>query len=449
MIRLFLSRLFQDPGAWGLPVAAFGMTSAVAFMVAGGSRYFFTLRDRFPDSGFIEHYAQFYGFLAGVALVLLVVPMVSLMRSAASLMARRRDQRLSSLRLLGAKTSQLRGLAVAEAAALSLTGILAGAGLYVALMPLVGLIPFAGQPMGVRGVWLGPGLLFIVACALFLLAVLSSLSGMRRIDVTPLGVRTRTEAGKARWIRLAAGAGAVVVINTAAHGLNLGSEAVAITLLFMAVLVPLAAVQFVGPWVLKVLTSLQLRRAKTAVRLIAARNVLESPQQMWRQIGGVSVTTYAGVIAGCGIGLVLRVDGAASLSSEDMILFGDIQRGVWLTLAVSFVMAAVSVGIHQTAQILDRRELYVSLLKMGMEPRQLDAVRRFSVMGSLGIVLTVVLVMAAVTALPIIGSAVVMAPGTVLTALFVVLGGVGVVYIGVLLTGPTLRRTVGEEVSTC
>lgn len=445
MIRLFLARLFQDTGVWGLPVAAFGLTSAVAFTVAGGSRYFFTLGDHLPGSGPTAHYPQLYGFLAGVALVLLVVPMVSLMRSAASLMARRRDQRLSSLRLLGAKTSQLRSLAVAEAAVLSLTGILAGAGLYTALMPVVGMIPFAGQPMGVTGVWLGPELLAAVACALFLMAVLSSLSGMRRIDVSPLGVRTRTEAGSARWLRIAVGAAAVIVINVAAHGLSLGSEVMVITLLFLAVLVPLAAVQFVGPWVLKVVTGWQLRRAKTAARLIAARNVLESPQQMWRQVGGVSVTTYAGVIAGCGMGLALQAHDGGSMRSEELMLFGDIQRGVWLTLAVSFVMAAVSVGIHQTAQILDRRELYVSLLKMGMEARQLNAVRRFSVMRSLGVVLTVALVMAAVTALPIIGFAVVTAPGTVLTSLTVVLGGVAVVYGGVLATGPALRRTVYEH----
>ncbi|MDR5710858.1 hypothetical protein [Nesterenkonia flava] len=146
---------------------------------------------------------------------------------------------------------------------------------------------------------------------------------------------------------------------------------------------------------LKVLTGRQLKRARTVERLVAARSVLESPQQMWKQIGGVSITTYAGVV-----------------------------------------------GINQSAQVLDRRHLYVSLHKVGMSRAQLQRIRTLAVMRSLGIVVTIALLAAAVTAFPIIGLAVLSAPATVATALAVLALGVGAVYGGVHATRSTLARVV-------
>ena len=61
------------------------------------------------------------------------------------------------------------------------------------------------------------------------------------------------------------------------------------------------------------------------------------------------------------------------MAAEEQVLLGDVQRGVLLTLAVSFIMTACAVGISQTAQVLDRRDLYVALSRMGLELRQLAA----------------------------------------------------------------------------
>ena len=90
--------LLARPGSAGaaasvLPVTAFGIVTALLLTVIGGAQAFWTWTD---DE------AVLYQALAVIALSLLVVPLVSLGGAAARLSARRRDDRLATLRLLGA-----------------------------------------------------------------------------------------------------------------------------------------------------------------------------------------------------------------------------------------------------------------------------------------------------------------------------------------------------------
>ncbi|RXZ67407.1 permease, partial [Agromyces albus] len=78
--------------ASALPVTAFGVVTALLLTVIGGAQSFWGWTD---EMGFT------YQALAVIALVLLVVPLVSLGGAAARLSARRRDDRLATLRLLG------------------------------------------------------------------------------------------------------------------------------------------------------------------------------------------------------------------------------------------------------------------------------------------------------------------------------------------------------------
>ncbi|WP_300344988.1 permease [Nesterenkonia sp.] len=432
MIRLFLHRIFAEPAVWALPVAGFALTSGIGFMVFGGAMYFYTVEQ--------EWLREIYWVYATAALILLVIPMFALMSSAARLLARRRDERLAGLRLLGAGTAQLRRLVLAESGLLAAAGIAGGAVLYVVLMPLVGLLPFAGAPMGVGGLWLGPGLLGAACSTLLLFAVGSAFLGLRRVEVTPLGVRTRQTAQHVKWVRAAVAVGGVVTIlavYTLVPNTALQSEALTAVVAFGLLSIPLLAVQLIGPWVLKVITGWQLKRARTPERLIAARNVLESPQQMWRQVGGIAVAAFIGVIAGCGVGLISLAE--FEQGTEDAMIFGDISRGVWLTLFVAFLMTACSVGLNQTAQILDRRELYFGLSRMGVSLDQLNRIRRLSVMRSLTAVLTVAVAAACVVAMPVVGWVILTSPATVATLAGVLALGVVLVQLGMLVTRPTMR----------
>ena len=117
ILTLFLGRLFQDRKVWLLPVTAYAVVGALALTVTAGARSFW---------GIEGDWGGFYTLLSIFALMLLSIPLMGLAGSAARLLARRRDERLSSLRLIGASSWTVRSLAVTEAAVLAAVGLVVG-----------------------------------------------------------------------------------------------------------------------------------------------------------------------------------------------------------------------------------------------------------------------------------------------------------------------------------
>lgn len=429
LLTLFLGRLFQDRKVWLLPVTAYAVVGALALTVTAGARSFW---------GIEGDWGGFYTLLSIFALMLLSIPLMGLAGSAARLLARRRDERLSSLRLIGASSWTVRSLAVTEAAVLAAVGLVVGTVVYLALMPLVGLLQFAGRPIGVAGMWLGVPMLLLVLGVLMLMAVGSSVMGLQRIEISPLGVRTRQAPARAHWVRALVAVGAVVAAQVLVRSTGAQDMAMVLVMMLIGFGLPMLALHFIGPWLIAVLTRRTLRRADTPERLVAARSVLESPQQAWRQIGGVAVTTYIGVVGGAGFALA----GAASstgMRAEDMLMTQDLRTGVLLTMLISFLLTACSVGITQAAQVLDRAELYRGLGQLGMTRTHLDGIRRRAVVGPLWIVLGFALTAAVVTTLPVLGLSLVLAPVSMLVVAATLIGGVLLVRGGVSASGPTLR----------
>lgn len=435
--RLFLSRLFADRQAWLLPVAAFAVVSALSLSVAGGVRFFFTLGEQAVGA-----MGGFYMILAALAAVLLVMPVISLAGAAAKLLARRRDERLSSLRLIGASSGLLRTLTVVEASVLAIVGALTGVIGYVVLMPLAGLLRFAGGPIGMAGMWLGlPGLLAVLA-AIVVIGVSASIGGLRRVEITPLGVRTRQRPARLHWFRIVAAVVLLIAAQLFANALGAGSMMIVIVMILAAFAVPMIALHFIGPWLIKIVTGWRLRRASTAEALVAARAVLESPQQAWSQIGGVALTTYIGVVGGAGMSLAniaTSDQDSAGMDPVEMNLVADLQTGVLLTMVIAFLLAACSVAITQTAQVLDRASLYQGLRRIGMSSAQLESCRRRAIFGPLWIVLIFTLIAAVATALPLLGVAVVVSPLSMLVVAACLVLGIVLIRVGLLSSTSTLR----------
>lgn len=435
--RLFLSRLFADRQAWLLPVAAFAVVSALSLSVAGGVRFFFTLNEQAVGA-----MGGFYMILAALAAVLLVMPVISLAGAAAKLLARRRDERLSSLRLIGASSGLLRTLTVVEASVLAIVGALTGVIGYVVLMPLAGMLRFAGGPIGMAGMWVGlPGLLAVLA-AIVVIGVSASIGGLRRVEITPLGVRTRQRPARLHWFRIVAAVVLLIAAQLFANALGAGSMMIVIVMILAAFAVPMIALHFIGPWLIKIVTGWRLRRASTAEALVAARAVLESPQQAWSQIGGVALTTYIGVVGGAGMSLAniaTSDQGSAGMDPVEMNLVADLQTGVLLTMVIAFLLAACSVAITQTAQVLDRASLYQGLRRIGMSSAQLECCRRRAIFGPLWIVLIFTLIAAVATALPLLGVAVVVSPLSMLVVAACLVLGIVLIRVGLLSSTSTLR----------
>jgi hypothetical protein len=427
--------LLARPGRQGvatiaLPVTAFATVTALLLTVLGGAQTFWTWRD---DIGVM------YQALAVIALVLLVVPLVSLGSAAARLSARRRDDRLATLRLLGATPATVSALAVIEAGVLAFAGSLVGVALYAALLPALALIPFRGEALGLGGVWLGASVA-LVPLGVTLLAMVSAVLGLRRVVISPLGVRTKQDAPRLHWARIAIGLGVVVLAFGTMAVLQVApSVLVILGMLAAAFGGTIAVLNLMGPWILRLVASAQARHARTPARLIAARTVLESPKAAWRQLSGVAMTSFMAVFAGSGVA-VLEALGGSGDDRESMLLIADIRTGILITVAGSFLMVACSVGVNQAAGVLDRRDLYRSLEMLGMPRSTMDAARRRAVMSPLRITSIGSAVIAAVVMLPLTGITLIVAPLSLLVIAAVLAAGIGVVWLGLRATRPVLER---------
>ncbi|WP_309068864.1 FtsX-like permease family protein [Microbacterium sp.] len=421
----------QSGAALILPAVAFAVTTALLLVVLGGVLMFWgwDVAEQ-PDAGV-------YQMLSVIALAVLVIPLVSLGGAAARLSARRRDDRLATLRLLGASTGTVGAITVLESTAVALAGALAGVVLSLALLPLVGLVSFGGAPIGGAALWPGLPAVAAVIAGVAVLAAISAAVGLRQVVVSPLGVRARTDAPKLHWVRVAI---AVAVVALGFAALNMPSIAPGVMVAFLIAGVfgaGLAVLNLLGPWLIGVFARAQLRRAKTAAQLLAARTVLESPKSAWRQVGGVAMTSFVAVVAGAGMALV-------SGAQDAQILMRDVQTGVLLTLVVSFAMVACSVGVNQAAAILDRRALHVALDRIGMPLDVAEAARTRATMAPLLFTVIVSALIGGVLVLPLVGIAMIMAPLSLAVIAVCFAAGIAVVWLALRATRPVLRRVLAQ-----
>ncbi|PYH00036.1 permease [Arthrobacter stackebrandtii] len=415
-----------------LPATAFAMVTALLLIVLAGALSFFL----HPVEEDIYGTAGAYQMLALVAVSLMVLPMLTLGGSAARLSARRRDERLSTLRLMGATPALVGVLTVVESTLVALLGILAGIAVYAAALPAVALIPFQGGPLGLSNLWLPPGVLLLAAGALVLLAAVSAAVGLRQVVLSPLGVRTRQKAPTVHWLRLALGAGAAVLLYLAMTATS-GAASLAIVVVIVCGTLAggLALLNLMGPFVLKWLAGRGLRRAQTPEKLLSARTILESPKAAWRQVSSLSMTSFVAVVAGTGLALV---SGAGAGSASEANLLNDMRTGVLITVVASFLLVAASAGVNQAAAVLDRRDLYVSLDRLGMPRSVMEAARRRSLMWPVRTVTVGSAALSALLIFPVTGSALIFAPLSLVVIAGVLAGGIGLVWLGLAASKPVL-----------
>ncbi|RLP74591.1 permease [Mycetocola tolaasinivorans] len=424
----------QSPATLVLPAVAFGVTSALIITVIGGTSMFWRIPGQ--DGGI-------YRVLSVLALALLLVPLLGLGAAAARLSARRRDDRLASLRLLGATGADVIRITVLESTVVALVGAVGGALLSLAISPLVGLIPFLGGPIGAAELWIGIWPMLGVIAAVTALATVSSVVGLRRVVISPLGVRTRQRKAFPHWARPLIALAVIAMLGTALQGIGaLQSELGLVLAIGGAFAVGLAVLGLLGPWLIAVWARLQVRRARTVPRLLAARAVLDDSGAVWRQVGGVAMTSFVAVVAGSGIGLLLAID--TSQSDDLGTLPGDIFTGIVVTLIASFLMVAVSVGVNQAAAVLDRRDITVSLDRLGMPREMIEAARARQAIAPVLLVAVTAAIIGGVLVLPLAGMTLLLSPSTLLVVFGSIALGIGLVWLAVRATTPVQRAVLAH-----
>ncbi len=418
-----LARLLSRPSRQGraaivLPAVAFAVTTALLLVVAGGAHMFLVdPRTRDADG--------FYGILASLALLLLAVPLVTLGAAAARLSSRRRNDRLATLRLLGASGREIWALTVLEATLVAAAGAVAGVALYVALLPLVGLLPFFGGPVGMASVAIDPLMGAGVLAGVVVIAAVSAAASLRKVTVTPLGVRTRSATPPSRRAALIIGlvalAGvALLVANFAVVGELLG-PAIALVVLLGVFAGGMALLNLVGAPIVAARGRAMARRANSAAQLVAGRELAAHAGPSWRRVSGMAIVSFIAVVAGCGLAIADVAEGAEGT------LMADIRTGVLVTLGIAFVLLACAVGVTQAASVLEERDLIVGLDRLGIPDAELRRARRLTVMVPLRWAAIGGAALGGVLSFPIVGISLLVAPLSVATIALTFVAGFALV----------------------
>ena len=438
ILAMTLRASISDRSTWRLPVIAFAVISTIILDVTGGAVMMWHIRG---DN------AAFYRVTSTIAVVLLILPLMTLASSAAKLSARRRDDRLSSLRLIGASAHLLRVMTLAEAGLQALTGAILGILGYLLCVPALGRLSFNGEVIGARSVLLGPVPVIGVIAALVLLALTSSAIGLRRVDVSPLGVRMRSQPTSVSWVRLVVGGIMLLLIVFFRKILGfLGSQAGTIggyifVIAFLTIVVEIANI--IGPKLLSMWFTHRLRKARNATELIAARQVLENPRAAWTQVASLGAVCVVGMFGGTGAAF-MQLFGTGPDDEVARTIGRDVQTGVMLLILFAFAMVACSVGVNQAAAILDRRQVEVGLDVVGMDLTAQDKARRITVLSPMRFAMAIGLIATGLLLIPLVGMALLARPVAVITTVGTILLGAGMVRLGLWSTRPLLGRVLDD-----
>ncbi|WP_166975280.1 FtsX-like permease family protein [Brevibacterium atlanticum] len=442
-VPLVLGRRSLTSASSLLVVAAFFACATLFLTVAAGAWMFFQIP---PSTDSAEAGMDImYKTLAALATVLLVIPASTLASASATLSARRQDERLSTMSLLGAKQSQITALAVAEPLLPALVGIVLGVVGYLGLALPVSLIHFMGEPIGYGNMLMPVWLILVVVVFLVLVCAGSALLGLRKVAVSPLGVRTKSLERKFPLGRVIVAIAAVIalpiVFALTKAGLGVGFV-LGVTVGFLAL--GLVVVDLVGGLLIRWFAHLSGRRAATPDRLIAARLVSDEPKRFWRRVSGLAMAAFIAAVCGSGValsqlGIDTAEDSEVGVSEAENHLFHDMFTGVLLVMGIAIVLIAVSAVINQVADIYDRADTFADLYAAGADPTLMHRALVRAVMspaiwvslvaGGLGLLLV----------FPLAGAALVFKPVTFLTILLTVAVGIAIIRGGLQLTKPILR----------
>ncbi|MFC2303544.1 MAG: FtsX-like permease family protein, partial [Rothia aeria] len=327
-----------------MPVLAFAASAALTLLVAGGIQAFHlwlgdpSLPGRGAQSRPSNYLQSVYILLAWASGFLLLTPLFTLGASAARLSARRRDDRLATLRLLGASTGRITLYTVAEALIYATVGFFIGFVLYLVLTIPFGMLHFLDTPLGAHNMILPAHLVFACYVGCLVIAALSSLFGLSKVTISPLGVRTRANAPKAGIVFLIAGLavlvlgfiGAQLVLEILRASVSDGTFGTAMSVMFVLLILTLIvvfplvlgmiAVDLLGGFTVWLYATIRVRIARTPAALLAWRAVLESPRAAWRQVSGVAMTTFIAAFMGPILGMINSASGVEEGSAESYLI---------------------------------------------------------------------------------------------------------------------------------
>ena len=407
-----------------LAVVAFAVSSFLALTVVGGTWMFVTRWRETPQAVMdtlqlpaaeLAGQLQMYVVLAAIACALLVLPVLGLGAAASRLGARGRSRRLASLRLIGMTGGEVVTMSVVETLVQAVLGTVVGGALWFLSLPLWQAVSFQGVPIGAGEMrvplWLGAA----TVAAVLLLAALSTVVGLQRVRISPLGVAAQQVPARLKAWRLLAMV--VAVAAFVALSQSFGEFITASELVGYGVLLGMGALNLVGPWVLQ-LVARPMAVTSSVPRLLAARRIVDDPRAAWRNVSAVALLGMVAAFAT----LMPTSQNAIGNEPADIALAGDLQTGVVITLAVGLVVAATSTLVNQASSVVDRTDESVAMDRAGTPREMFAATRRHQVLLPLVLTLAISIGVGVLLSVPFLAYSSPGTTGILMVAVTVVVG---------------------------
>ena len=246
--------------------------------------------------------------LAGGA-VALVLPVLILIATASRLSAARREERFAAMRLVGATPRQISVVSAVEAVVAAVAGVAVGFALFFVFRPLVYRVPFTGAPLAEGDLSLHWIDIVLALIGVPVAAVVSARLALRRVRMSPLGVKRRASSRPpriARIIPLLAGIAVLAYFDAAGKPGSNGGQLLELLAGFVLLIVGLV---LAGPWFTTAGARLMANRASRPATLIAGRRLLDNPKAAFRFISGLVIALFVGSAA---IGALSSIAAASS-----------------------------------------------------------------------------------------------------------------------------------------
>jgi hypothetical protein len=233
--------------------------------------------------------------LAGVGIVVLLVPSLVLVASASRLTAARRERRLAALRLAGATPAQVTAMVAAETGLAALGGAVIGVAASPVLHSLATWVSWGGGTWFARDFMLPWPVIVLVALGVPVLVVGAAVAGLRRVVNTPLmatGGHTRKPLSKVRLLMVPAAALLFFWSLSMADEMDGAMLPVLVSLGFL-----MWSPTVVGPWVTSALGGVFTKVWRKPSALLAGRRLRDDPKAAYRASAGVVLAVFAGSMA--------------------------------------------------------------------------------------------------------------------------------------------------------
>jgi hypothetical protein len=328
------------------------------------------------------------------AIVLLVIPALTLAAQCGRLGAPARDRRLAAVRLAGATPRQAVGLVAVETGVASAAGSVAGLATYLGTRQILHMPQSDGRlplPTDVLPAW---QVLALLTLALPVLATAFAMFALRKVTVGPFGVVRRSRTGRpAVWpgFLIVPGIGAVALLQPLSEYANREGYAlpqgVFLTLVGLGALLTVIGVVFGTGWVSYTSGRILIRYGRRAATVLAGRRLMSDPWAGSRAFAVVLTCVVFGAAA-AGVKaqfitefaaedaanrLQAEANGRPFIARDDLDFYYTAFDLINTAVLVAALMAAGGLLVTIAEGIVSRRRTYAHLAASGVPSSTLRA----------------------------------------------------------------------------